>query len=90
MGQFFAPPHVVAPHQHGAAALQPPDVAGWALGRAWFSTGAMLTRMNFAATLTRDQKVKLATAAAGAKESPQALLNYMLERLKAADMSGAV
>src|SRR5262245_3102207 len=27
----------------------PPDVDGWAAGQAWFTSGAMLTRMNFAA-----------------------------------------
>ena len=74
----------------GQQLLEPPDVAGWSLGQAWFSTGAMLTRMNFASTLAFNQKFRLATAAAAAKQSPQALLNYMLSRLTAADMSGAV
>jgi uncharacterized protein (DUF1800 family) len=74
----------------GQQLFEPPDVAGWSLGRDWFSTGAMLTRMNFASTLASNQKFRLATAAAVAKQSPQALVNYMLSRLTAADVSGAV
>ena len=72
----------------GQQLFEPPDVAGWSLGQSWFSTGAMLTRMNFASTLALDQKFRLADAAAEAKESPQALVNYMLSRLTAAEMSG--
>ena len=49
----------------------------------------MLARMNFASTLASNQKFKLATAAAGAKQSPQALVNYLLARLTAADMAAA-
>src|SRR4029078_4394885 len=69
----------------GQQLFEPPDVAGWALGQSWFSTGAMLTRVNFGSTLALDQKFRLADAAAGAKESPQALVNYMLSRLTAAE-----
>ena len=54
----------------GQQLFEPPDVAGWALGQSWFSTGAMLARMNFASTLAANQKFKLATAAAGATEQP--------------------
>jgi uncharacterized protein (DUF1800 family) len=76
----------------GQQLFEPPDVAGWSLGRAWFSTGAMLTRMNFASALAFDQRVRLASAAAeaGEAESPQALVDYLLGRMTAADMSGAV
>jgi uncharacterized protein (DUF1800 family) len=74
----------------GQQLFEPPDVAGWDLGQAWFSTGAMLTRMNFASTLASNQKFRLAAAAAAAKQSPQALVNYMLSRLTAAEVSGAV
>ena len=76
----------------GQQLFEPPDVAGWSLGRDWFSTGAMLTRMNFASTLAGNQKFRLAAsaAAAGAKQSPQAVLSYMLSRMTAADVSGAV
>src|SRR5262249_50761798 len=34
----------------GQALFEPPDVAGWDAGQTWFSTGAMLARMNFAST----------------------------------------
>jgi hypothetical protein len=50
----------------------------------------MLTRMNFASTLAANQKFRLATAASGANESPQALVNYMLSRLTTSDVRGAV
>ena len=50
----------------------------------------MLTRMNFASTLAGNQKFRLATAAAGSKESPAALVNYMLSRLTTSDVRGEV
>ena len=34
----------------GQQLFEPPDVAGWERGQAWFTTAAMLARMNFAAT----------------------------------------
>jgi uncharacterized protein (DUF1800 family) len=61
--------------------FDPPDVAGWTLGQGWFSTGAMLARMNFASTLSGNQKFRLAAAAAGARSSPQAVLDFLLTRL---------
>jgi uncharacterized protein (DUF1800 family) len=73
----------------GQQLFDPPDVAGWSLGRDWFSTGAMLTRMNFASTLTANQKFRLAGAATVARESPRALVNFMLSRLTADGISGA-
>jgi len=65
----------------GQQLFEPPDVAGWDLAQNWFSTGKMLARMNFASTLSSNQKFRLATAAAGAKQSPDALVNYMLSRI---------
>jgi len=68
----------------GQELYEPPNVAGWVLGANWFSSGAMLARMNFASTLASNQKFRLATdaaAAPGAKASPQALVNYLLTRL---------
>jgi uncharacterized protein (DUF1800 family) len=62
---------------------EPPNVAGWVLGQSWFSTGAMLARMNFASALASNQKFRLATAAAGARSSPQALVSFMTSRLTA-------
>jgi uncharacterized protein (DUF1800 family) len=74
----------------GQQLFEPPDVAGWNLGRNWFSTGATLTRMNFASTLAFNQQVNLANAAASAKQSPQAVLDYMLSRLTTADINAVV
>ena len=47
----------------GQQLFEPPDVAGWAVGRGWVSTGAMLERMNFAATLSSNQKFNIANDA---------------------------
>ena len=69
----------------GQQLLEPPDVAGWDLGQSWFSTGKMLARMNYASTLSLNQKFRLATAAAPAKASAQALVNFMLARIIPAD-----
>jgi uncharacterized protein (DUF1800 family) len=71
----------------GQQLFEPPDVAGWTLGQGWFSTGMMLARMNFASTLSSNQKFRLATAAASAKQSPQALVNYLLTRMKPASLN---
>src|SRR5438445_8427841 len=65
----------------GQELLEPPNVAGWVLGQSWFSTGAMLARMNFASTLAANQKFRLAAAATAAKSSPQALVNYLLDQM---------
>ncbi len=43
----------------GQILFDPPDVAGWESGQSWFSTGAMLSRMNFASTLAGNQKFEL-------------------------------
>ena len=65
----------------GQTLLEPPDVAGWDLGRGWFSTGAMLARMNFASTLSANQRFNLARAAAAYRSSPENLLDFFLDRL---------
>ena len=67
----------------GQQLLEPPDVSGWELGRAWFTTGATLARMNFAATLTTNQKFNLRDAFRGAA-TPDALLESALDRLSPA------
>ena len=63
----------------GQVLFEPPDVAGWDAGRAWFSTGAMLARMNFASSLASNQKFNLARAAKPASSTPDALLSYFLD-----------
>jgi uncharacterized protein (DUF1800 family) len=80
----FSVGSVLAPLSNmGQELLEPPDVAGWALGRSWFSTGAMLARMNFASTLAFNQKFNLAAAAAGARSGPRALVDLLAARLTA-------
>jgi uncharacterized protein (DUF1800 family) len=68
----------------GQTLFEPPDVAGWELGQGWFSTGAVVARMNFAATLAANQRFNLARAAVEAKGSPDSFVEYFLDRLSAA------
>jgi uncharacterized protein (DUF1800 family) len=72
----------------GQTLFEPPDVAGWATGESWFSTGAMLSRMNFAASLASNQRFNLGRAAAAHGESPELLLAYFLDRMSPADFEG--
>jgi uncharacterized protein (DUF1800 family) len=72
----------------GQQLFEPPDVAGWDLDQSWFSTGKMLARMNYASTLATNQKLRLGTAAAVAKASPTALVNFMMGKMTPADSSG--
>ena len=65
----------------GQTLFEPPDVSGWRLGQEWFSTGAMLARMNFASQLARNQRFKLATAAKPNASSPEALTSFFLNEL---------
>ena len=65
----------------GQQLFEPPDVAGWERGSAWFTTAAMLARMNFAATVTSRQRNDIAAAAAGNGPTPDALLSFYLDRL---------
>jgi uncharacterized protein (DUF1800 family) len=65
----------------GQQLYEPPDVAGWDLGPSWFSSGAMLARMNFAAQLATNQKFNLREIARGGSGSPEALVSLMLDRL---------
>jgi uncharacterized protein (DUF1800 family) len=72
----------------GQTLFEPPDVAGWALGDAWFSTGAMLARMNFAASLAFNQKFNLGRASRAFADTPERLLEYFLDRMSPADYDG--
>ncbi|MSO46076.1 MAG: DUF1800 domain-containing protein [Acidobacteria bacterium] len=65
----------------GQTLFEPPDVSGWELGSGWFTTGAMLARMNFATTLAANQRFNLARAATPHRESPESLLDFFLDRL---------
>ncbi len=65
----------------GQTLFEPPDVNGWELGQGWFSTGAMLARMNFAAALASNQRFNLGREAAGARSSPESLVGFFTDRL---------
>lgn len=67
----------------GQTLFEPPDVSGWALGPSWFSTGTMLARMNFAATLAANQRFQLQQASIGSAQSPQSFLAYFTDRMSA-------
>jgi len=74
----------------GQTLYDPPDVAGWDAGQTWFSSGAMLARMNFAATLAANQRFNLARAAKPAAASPNAFLSYFVTELASAPADSVV
>jgi uncharacterized protein (DUF1800 family) len=76
----------------GQILFDPPDVSGWDAGQAWFSTGAMLARLNFAASLAANQKFSVTTAvkAANAHRSPEALLAFISDALVTAPADASV
>jgi len=72
----------------GQQLFEPPDVAGWDLGQAWFTSGAMLARMNFAAQLATNQKFALRDAAKSEVHSPENLVSWSMDRMTAATFPG--
>ena len=72
----------------GQQLFEPPDVAGWDLGQAWFTSGAMLARMNFAAQLATNQKFELRNAARAEVKSPEGLVSWALDRMTAPSFAG--
>lgn len=68
----------------GQQLYEPPDVAGWELGRGWISSGAMLARANFASTLTTNQRTNLLAAARPQAQSADAVLSFVMDRLSPA------
>jgi uncharacterized protein (DUF1800 family) len=65
----------------GQQLFEPPDVNGWELGPGWFSSGAMLARMNFAAQLATNQKFNLRDAFRGQVSTPEDVVSYAFDRL---------
>jgi uncharacterized protein (DUF1800 family) len=65
----------------GMLLYEPPNVGGWPLGDGWFSTGTMLARTNFAATIAASQKAHLAVALESDGRTPEGLLAAMLDRV---------
>ncbi len=61
--------------------FEPPNVSGWSLGESWFTSGSMLARMNFAATLAGNQKFELRNAARGVVKSPENLVSWAMDRM---------
>jgi uncharacterized protein (DUF1800 family) len=74
----------------GQTLYDPPDVSGWDAGQTWFSTGAMLSRMNFASALATNQKFNLAAAARPYGTSPESLLAFFLDQLATAPLDSNV
>jgi uncharacterized protein (DUF1800 family) len=74
----------------GQVLFDPPDVAGWETGPSWFSTGAMLSRMNFASALAGNQKFELGRTVAEHAQTPQALLGWVLDAVKTAPLADGV
>ena len=74
----------------GQQLFEPPDVNGWDLGPAWFSTGGMLARMNFASQLAQNQRFALRDAARSANGSPEALVTFVLDRLSLGELAPPV
>jgi hypothetical protein len=70
----------------GQQLYEPPNVGGWTPGAAWFSTGTMLARTNFAAVLAASQKEFLAASLTNESRSPQDLVAAMLDRLTPAPL----
>ncbi|HEU4686873.1 MAG TPA: DUF1800 domain-containing protein [Vicinamibacterales bacterium] len=70
----------------GQQLYEPPNVGGWPIGASWFSTGTMLARTNFAATLATSQKPFLAASLVGESETPQDLVDAMLQRMTPAPL----
>jgi uncharacterized protein (DUF1800 family) len=76
----------------GQILYDPPDVSGWDAGPSWFATGAMLARMNFAASVAGRQKLKLAAAAkqVNAGRTPDALLSHVSDVFVTAPLDSQV
>ena len=74
----------------GQTLFEPPNVSGWSLGPAWFSTGTILARMNFAASLAENQRIAIVAPALGAAASSASFLNHFLDQLTLPDLSNDV
>jgi uncharacterized protein (DUF1800 family) len=74
----------------GQVLYEPPDVSGWDAGRTWFSTGAMLARMNFASSLAANQKFNLAREAKSVSSTPDAMLSFFLSALATPPLDSSV
>ena len=87
---FSAGATIVPLANMGQTLFEPPNVSGWSLGPAWFSTGTMLARMNFAASLAENQRIAIAGPAGSAAASPNSFLDHFLDQLTLPDLSSGV
>jgi uncharacterized protein (DUF1800 family) len=69
--------------------FEPPNVSGWSLGESWFTSGSMLARMNFAATLAGNQKFELRNKARGVVKSPENLVSWAMDRMTPSPFDGS-
>jgi uncharacterized protein (DUF1800 family) len=74
----------------GQLLFDPPDVSGWHLGQSRFSSGAMLSRMNYASLLAANQRFNLAAAVKPYSGTPETFLTYYLDQLQTAPLDGTV
>jgi uncharacterized protein (DUF1800 family) len=74
----------------GQVLYEPPDVGGWSTGRPWFSSGAMLARMNFASSLASNQKFNLARAVKPIARTPDSVLSFFLDELATPRLDSSV
>ena len=72
----------------GQQLFEPPDVNGWDLGPGWISSGAMVARMNFAATLATNQRFALRDRLSGRAPTPERLVELMTDRLTPSPFTG--
>src|ERR1051325_2508445 len=73
----------------GMLLFEPPHLGGWPLGANWFSTGTMLARTNFAATVAASQKEFLAVEIQPEAGTVDALMSAMLDRITPAPFDAA-
>jgi uncharacterized protein (DUF1800 family) len=71
----------------GQELFEPPDVNGWEVGPGWFTTDAMLARMNFASSLALNQRANLVRDLSGSTSSPESVFDFFLDRLTPAPFS---
>jgi len=65
----------------GQSLFDPPSVAGWRTGRAWFSTATMLARMNFAFSLLFHRRSALEREAQASAGTAEDFLAHFVSRL---------
>jgi uncharacterized protein (DUF1800 family) len=70
----------------GMLLFEPPNVGGWPMGGAWFSTATMLARSNFASALVSGQKPQLAASLASDGQTASGLMTAMLNRISPAPL----